>query len=222
MDRRKNQLNTEKYTDIQEGEEYRRLAEQYAHEQMELSKFRKITQSDVRSMYDKTLENKQKVKEMEKQMDDEEDEELRIYAAAKKKIARLRREKEIEAHKEKQEARDHMIGYLGSLQKRQEADDDTRIARAQAQREAKELKEEQEKLEKQQKMQDSITKHRYESMKRQEAEKEMEEREEAEMRRKKAEADQLFRLYQQEKEKQRTANSSELAKYHTKQAVSSH
>jgi hypothetical protein len=62
--------------------------------------------------------------------------------------------------REKQEARDHMIGYLGSLQKRAEADYDTQIFRARAQREAKELREEQEKLDKQQKMQELINQHR--------------------------------------------------------------
>jgi len=57
-----------------------------------------------------------------------------------------------------------MIGYLGSLQKRAEADYDTQIFRARAQREAKDLREEQEKLEKQQKMQESIKKYRQETV----------------------------------------------------------
>lgn len=58
-----------------------------------------------------------------------------------------------------------MIGYLGSLQKRAEADYDTQIFRAQAQREAKEAKDEQEKLEKRRTMQESIAKHRQETVK---------------------------------------------------------
>ncbi len=66
--------------------------------------------------------------------------------------------------REKQNARDHMTGYLGSLQKRAEADYDTQIFRAQAQREAKEAREEQEKLDRQQKMQLSIAKHRQETV----------------------------------------------------------
>lgn len=57
-----------------------------------------------------------------------------------------------------------MIGYLGSLQKRAEADYDTQIFRARAEREAKELREEQEKLEKQRKMQDAIDRHRHETV----------------------------------------------------------
>lgn len=57
-----------------------------------------------------------------------------------------------------------MIGYLGSLQKRAEADNETQIFRARAQKEAKDLREEQEKEEKRRKMQESIAKHRYETV----------------------------------------------------------
>ena len=53
-----------------------------------------------------------------------------------------------------------MIGFLGSLQKRAEADYDTQIFRAQAQREAKEQREEQEKLARQRQAQVAIDKHR--------------------------------------------------------------
>ena len=130
-----------------------------------------------------------------------------------------------------------MIGYLGSLQKRAEGDYDTQIFRAQAQREAKELREEQEKLDKQKRMQDSIVKHRQETVrdemllftqsisihlqvKRREADREIQEREDAEMRRKKAETDQLFNLYQQEKDRQRHHDSQLLSNMHLKQAVS--
>ncbi|CAF3726847.1 unnamed protein product [Rotaria sp. Silwood1] len=217
IERRRIQSAEEKQKNQQEGEEYRRLAEHYAFEQMEIERFRKLTQKDVKTMYDKALEDKYKVKQMEQQIDSEEDEELRIYAEAKKKIARIRREKELQAHQEKQEARDHMIGYLGSLQKRTEANYDTQIFRAQAQREAKELREEQEKLDKKQKMQESINKYRQETMKRREVEKEIEQRDDLEMRQKKAEADQLFLLYQQEKDKQRNQDAQALSEFQLKQ-----
>ncbi len=60
----------EKQKDRQEGEEYRHLAEQYALEHMELERFRKLTQNEVRKMYDKAMEDRYKVKQMEKQMDE--------------------------------------------------------------------------------------------------------------------------------------------------------
>lgn len=143
--------------------------------------------------------------------------------------------------REKQEARDHMIGYLGSLQKRAEADYDTQIFRAQAQREEKELREEKEKLEKRQKMHASIEKHRQETVrtsfncnlneteinffflfkiKRRDIEKDMQQREDNEMRQRKDEADQLFNLYQQEKYKKRAQDAQMLSECHLRQAVS--
>ena len=66
--------------------------------------------------------------------------------------------------REKQEARDHMIGYLGSLQKRTEADYDMQMFHGQAQRDARELHEEREKLDKQRKMHESINKYRQETV----------------------------------------------------------
>jgi hypothetical protein len=68
---RKRALNAEeKQKDRQEGEEYRRLAEQYALEHMEVERFRKLTQKEVKNMYDKALEDRAKVKQMETQMDE--------------------------------------------------------------------------------------------------------------------------------------------------------
>lgn len=60
----------EKHKDRQEGEEYRHLAEQYALEQMELDRFRRVTQKDVKGMYDRAIEDRRKVKHMEQQMDE--------------------------------------------------------------------------------------------------------------------------------------------------------
>lgn len=60
----------DKQKDRQEGDEYRRLAEQYAMEQMELDRFRRFTQQDVKRMYDRAIEDRRKVKQMEQQMDE--------------------------------------------------------------------------------------------------------------------------------------------------------
>ena len=67
--------------------------------------------------------------------------------------------------REKQAQREKMIAYLGSLLKEQEADEDTRIAKALAKREAKLAQEEREKYEKALKMNAEIHKHRIETVK---------------------------------------------------------
>ena len=67
-------------------------------------------------------------------------------------------------NRQKQNTRDETIGYLGSLLKRAEADNESQIYRAQAEKAAKTYREEQEKYEKQQQMLDSIEKHRLQSV----------------------------------------------------------
>ena len=70
MERKRGLSTEEKQKDRQEGEEYRRLAEQYALEQMELDRFRRLTQKDVKGMYDRSIDDRRKVKHMEQQMDE--------------------------------------------------------------------------------------------------------------------------------------------------------
>ncbi|UJR26116.1 hypothetical protein I4U23_007462 [Adineta vaga] len=216
--RRKTHYLQEKQRNQQEGDEYRRLADKSLLDFIESMRVKKLRQKETKNMYDKSMEQKRKVKQIEQQMDEEEEEDLRAYAQQKIKIARLRREKEIELEQQKQNTRDETIGYLGSLLKRAEADNETQIYRAQAEKEAKTYREEQEKYEKQQQMLESIEKHRLQTLKRREFEQGMEEREDTELRRRKAQTDHLFRLYQQEKERERAQNVQLLSKFQTKQA----
>lgn len=70
MDQRRS-LNLEtKQKDRQEASEYKRLAEQYALEQIEIDRFRKENQKELKSMYDQAVGDKQKVKQIEQQMDE--------------------------------------------------------------------------------------------------------------------------------------------------------
>jgi hypothetical protein len=70
MERRKVDEFHAKLQDRQEGEEYRRLAEQYTHEHVELDRYRKLTQKETKVIYDNALEEKQQVKRMEQMMDE--------------------------------------------------------------------------------------------------------------------------------------------------------
>ena len=70
MDQRKSYSFEEKRKDQQEGLEYQRLAEQYALEQIEVDRFRKLNQKEVKTMYDQALEDKNKIKQIEQEMDE--------------------------------------------------------------------------------------------------------------------------------------------------------
>lgn len=69
-EQRKLEEHSNKQKDRQEGEEYRRLAQQYALEQMEIERYRRLRQQDTKTMYDQSLEEKNQVKNMEKILDE--------------------------------------------------------------------------------------------------------------------------------------------------------
>jgi hypothetical protein len=70
MDQRRTKFVEEKQKDRQEGEEYRRLAQQNSLEQFELDRFKKLRQKDLKTMYDQTFDDKRKVKQIEQQLDE--------------------------------------------------------------------------------------------------------------------------------------------------------
>lgn len=58
-------------------------------EQIRLKKIRELKQT-----YDYVLENRKRMQQAENIMDEEENEEIRVYAAAKKKMSNLKHQKE--------------------------------------------------------------------------------------------------------------------------------
>lgn len=70
MEQRRARSFEEKQKDREEGEEYRRLAQQNALELLELERLHKQTRKDVRNMYDKAVEDRRKVKKMEQELDE--------------------------------------------------------------------------------------------------------------------------------------------------------
>ena len=91
----------------------------------------------------------------------EEDEECRIFAAAKRKMMKLRAEKERQLHQEKQERLEKSREKLHAQMQQKMDDEDERINRAQEETEVKRAKEEQEKEGWTRKMQAEMGEHRY-------------------------------------------------------------
>ena len=89
-------MHEEKIADKKKIEE---LNAQYIFEQEKLDEMRRLKVKELKETYDKALENRHKMLEAEKLIDEEENEELRIYANAKKKMAILKRQKEDEIRK---------------------------------------------------------------------------------------------------------------------------
>ena len=81
---------------VREAEALRQLNDQYLYEKEQLEQIRRIKVRELKETYDHALDNKKKMKEAEQIMDEEENDEIRVYANAKKKMAILRRQKENE------------------------------------------------------------------------------------------------------------------------------
>jgi hypothetical protein len=79
-----------------EAEALRQLNDQYLYEREQLEKIRRNKARELKETYDQTLETKKKMREAEQIMDEEENDEIRVYANAKKKMAIIRRQKENE------------------------------------------------------------------------------------------------------------------------------
>lgn len=90
------QMQKEKYEKVKESEELENLTAQFYYEQEQLGELQRKKQQELKQIYDKTIENRNKMKEAEKLMDEEENEEIRIYAAAKQKMAKMRWNREME------------------------------------------------------------------------------------------------------------------------------
>jgi len=82
-----------------EAEALKQLNDQYMYEREQLERIRRTKAKELKETYDQTLETKKKMREAEQIMDEEENDEIRVYANAKKKMAIIRRQKETEMAK---------------------------------------------------------------------------------------------------------------------------
>lgn len=118
--------------------------------------------------------------------------------------------------REKEENKEKMMSYLGSLLKQQVADEDFRIAKAVAKNEAKMAQEEYEKFMRAQKELKEINDYRLETIKRKEMEQMKKEREDEELMRKKVETDLMHQIYEAEKAKKRGVKLQEISEQNLK------
>lgn len=209
-------LDRSKEETIRESEALCQLNDQYLYEKEQLENIRRKKVRELKDTYDHALESKKKMKAAEQIMDEEENDEIRVYANAKKKMAILRRQKENELIKEKEEGREKMMALLGAMMKTEVAEEDFRIAKAKAKAEARLLAEENFKEEKFKREMNEIHKHRMEIIKRKQLEKFDREREEGEEMKQKFETDLAWQRFENEKCKQIQEKLSHVSKQNLK------
>ncbi len=77
-----------------ENEALKKLNEQHRFEKEMLDEHEKQRIRELKKIYDRTIETKKILNEAEKAMNEDENDDIRAYAAAKHKMALLRRQKE--------------------------------------------------------------------------------------------------------------------------------
>ncbi|KAK3592985.1 hypothetical protein CHS0354_023210 [Potamilus streckersoni] len=208
----------EQLEDIKEGEELKKLALQF---QLEKERLEKIAHDEKKQLLDdnrKQIIERSTLKQMQNQQEEEEDEECRIFAAAKRKMMRLRAEKEKYIHEEKQKHLERIHGKLAAQMKQAVDDEDERIRAAVEEAEAKRAQEEAEKEAKMRKIIQDENEHRSKQIKESEKKKKEERRSELETIRIRQAADEIFRRNEEEKQVRRKDEAQSLAKFHLDQA----
>lgn len=154
----------ERVQDIEEGKAIHKDVEQFHKEQEVKIKKREAKAKDLKKTYDEHMELEKMIKEQQKVAEKRNEKEIKLYANAKKKMAELRKRREGELFQSFQDHQQAMVNHLSTLIKEQVDDEDSRIAQAVAERDAKRETEEVAAKQKRVNMQKDINKHRMETM----------------------------------------------------------
>lgn len=201
-----------------EAEELERLKAQYREELRKLDELRQQESKHQMAENLQQIEDKKFMKHIDKMQEEQEDEDCRVFATAKKKIMRMRAEKEREIMMEKQEQLEKIREKLAAQFKQTVDDEDDRIKRAIEEKEARKAKEEEEKETKRKKMINSIKDHRREQDELGRRQKEEQRLKELESLKARQEADAVFAANEAEKQLRRQDEAKHISKLYLDQA----
>ncbi|KAM4698071.1 cilia- and flagella- associated protein 210 isoform 2-T2 [Rhinophrynus dorsalis] len=160
IEERKHKNELEKQSNQREGEEIQRLTREYEWEMNKMAKLRMEEKCNIKMAHYAHLADRNFLRALDKQKEEETDEMIRRFILAKRKMGDLRRVKEEEINRLTVERRDQITDLLATQFKQKVDDEDDRMAKAIADREAKDKKESQEKEEKIKADIKAITEHR--------------------------------------------------------------
>lgn len=200
--------------DRKEGEELKKLGIQYHQEKERLENIKKDEKQQLKVDNMKQIRDRDAIRNMQKQQEEDEDEECRIFAAAKRKMMKLRAEKELEIHNEKQKNLDRIRTKLAAQMTQKVSDEDERIHKAVQEAEEKREKEEAEKELKMRKAMKESADHRHVQLKEAEDKKKELRRQELETIRIRQAADEIFRRNEEEKRVRKREDNENLKNFH--------
>ncbi|XP_047398774.1 cilia- and flagella- associated protein 210 isoform X1 [Sciurus carolinensis] len=182
-----------------DAEEIKRQNLLYEIELRKKLKKKKDEIQENRRLFFEHLHDKNIIKAVEQQHQEDEEEKSRKFIKAKKRLAQIRKEKEAETHRLMEERRERINNFLSELIKEKIDNEDLIIARDIAEADAEWEKREKEKNEKSQAELKAIAEHRAIVMKNKEEEERQRKIESKEQRLAVMKADQIFREHEKEK-----------------------
>ncbi|PVD29918.1 hypothetical protein C0Q70_09177 [Pomacea canaliculata] len=184
---------------IAEGEELKRLTIAYEVEKERLKNLKLDEQMQTNHENTRQIEDVKKMNDLKAMREEEEDEECRIFAAAKRKMMKLSSEREKEIYLNKQRRLDRIREKLAAQMKQKISDEDERIERVLREEEEKYIETEKEKETKLRKTLQDIAEHRSKQMLEMEEKKKQARKEELEGVELRKAADEIFRRNEMEK-----------------------
>ena len=155
----------EKEDDVKEGKAIKAQYETFSAARDAIAAQKREDKKQLMNTYKREAELKKEYERREQEKDMEFDKKLRKFVNAKRKMARMRKEKEEELFDIFQERTDRMHRKLEEQMKQKVDDEDDRIARAVAERDAKRLEAEKKENEEHQKTLGAINQHRLDQIK---------------------------------------------------------
>ncbi|XP_010889224.1 coiled-coil domain-containing protein 173 [Esox lucius] len=178
--------------DKKEADELQRLKELFLQEQGMQKQQKEEEKRNIMKAHMEHLSNRDIIRTIESQKQEMEEERRKLFANAKQKMAKLRKDKEEEIYREVQMHRERVLNKLAAQQKEQKNNEEEIIAKAVAQQDARLAQQQNEKEARRMTMLNAIASHR-EAMRQEQEQKEREDNQKAlDMLYAKKEADRIF------------------------------
>ncbi|XP_075685539.1 cilia- and flagella- associated protein 210 isoform X2 [Rhinoderma darwinii] len=160
MEEHQRAADLEKRANCRESEEKQRQTRLYEWEINKLAKMKMEEKKEIMKTHLAHTADRDLLRALEKQMEEENDDLIRRYVLAKKKMANLKKEREGELHRKTVERRDKITELLATQMKQMLDDEEERLTKALNEMEAKIKKDMKEKEEKRKANLNAITEHR--------------------------------------------------------------
>ncbi|KAM9851246.1 cilia- and flagella- associated protein 210 [Aulostomus maculatus] len=216
---KENQLSMEREKLLvkEEGEKIQQLQELHLVEQRLEEEAQAKQKRNLMQTHLEHLTDRETMKATEAQKQELEDEQRKLFLSAKRKMMKLRKDKEKELFREAQMCRENIMMKLTATQQEQTEREEQRIAKAVAEQDARQAQQQREEEEKRAAMLKSIAEHRERMRQEKEQRDKMNRVKERDMLLAKREADQIFTEKQQLKAQKMREDAKKLQDFNSKQ-----